>query len=195
MSSATTFSVEDLMKLHRGFVQRGEGKRLGRIVKIVLGELPKGVPLNLSKEEIAEEGRTLDWFEQGPLLGLSPGDVDLLVTSPVTPLPKKPQPGFRPRAATQEEIERSIQATGSFSPERAPLVAQLPEDRGARRLRGTNTLLFEPVHQILFRPVGVNVFGCVEAYADPWSGTLLTFVWDFDKGDGFFYGGRFRVKM
>jgi hypothetical protein len=195
VGGATVFGVEDLMKLHRGFVRRGEGKRLGRLVKIVLGEVPADVPLNLSKEEITLEGRTLDWFDQGPLLGLSPADVDLLVTTPMTPLPDKPKSGFVPPTVSQAEIDRAIAATGKWRPEQAPMVPQRPEDRGARRIKGTNILLFEPVHQVLFRPIGVNVFGCVEALSDPSSATVLTFVWDFDEGSGYFYGGRFLVKL
>jgi hypothetical protein len=195
MSSATTFGVEDLMKLHRGFIQRGEGRRLGKIVKIVLGEVPRDVPMKLSREELSREGRTLDWFDQGPLLGLSPGDVDLLVTSPVLPLPDKPDPAWQAPEATQQAIEAAVKTTGKWRPERAPLIKQIPEDRGARRLRGTHTLLFEPVHQVLFRPVGVNVFGCVTGIVDRNLGTHLTFVWDFDTGSGYFYGGRFMVKI
>lgn len=195
MGAATVFGVEDLIKLHRGFIQRGEARRIGRLVKIVLGEIPQGVPLNLSREEIASEGRTLDWFDQGPLLGLSPSDVDLLVTTPLYPLPDKPQPGFVPAFTTQQEIDRAISTTGKWAPPRAPMVKQLPEDRGARRMKGTNILLFEPVYQVLFRPVGVNIFGCVQALEDPTSHTVMTFVWDFDNGSGYFYGGRFMVKI
>jgi hypothetical protein len=195
MSSATVFGVEELMKLHRGFVQRGEGRRLGRLVKIVLGEVPKDVPLNLSAEEITLEGRTLDWFDRGPLLGLSPADVDLLVTTPIVPLPDKPKPGFVAPAVTQQEIDKSIAETGKWQPMKPPLIPQLPEDRGARRIKGTHILLFEPVHQVLFRPIGINVFGCVQAYPDPGSATVLTFVWDFDQAAGYFYGGRFTVKI
>jgi len=189
MGGATVFGVEDLMKLHRGFIQRGEGKRLGRLVKIVLGEVPAGVPMKLSNEEILREGRTLDWFDQGPLIGLSPGDVDLLVTSPMLPLPMKPDAGFIAPTLTQQEIEGGKRAA------KAPLVAQIPEDRGARRIKGSNILLFEPVYQVLFRPIGINVFGCVQAYSDATSSTVLTFVWDFDTGSGYFYGGRFTVKI
>jgi len=189
MGGATVFGVEDLMKLHRGFVDRGEGRRLGRLVKIVLGEVPAGVPLNLSREEILREGRTLDWFDRGPLIGLSPGDADLLVTSQVPPLPPKPDASFIAPTLTQQEIESGKRAA------KAPLVPQVPEDRGARRIKGTNILLFEPVHQVLFRPIGINVFGCVEAYSDQTSGTVLTFVLDFDTGSGYFYGGRFTVKI
>lgn len=195
MSSATTFGVGDLMQLHRGFIQRGEGRRLGRMIKIVLGEVPREVPLNLSNEEIQREGRTLDWFDQGPLIGLSPSDVDLLVTSPMSPLPSKPDPAFHAPAVTQAEIDRSFATTGKWTPAKAPLVAQLPEDRGARRIKGTNVLLFEPVHQVLFRPIGVSVFGCVQMLSDPASSTVPTFVWDFDEGHGYFYGGRFIVKI
>lgn len=193
--SATVFSIEDLMKLHRGFITRGTFRRLGKMIKIVLGEVPRDVTLQLSPEEIAKEGRTLDWFEQGPLLGISPGDVDLLVASPVYPLPDKPDPTFQPRIATQEEIDASVAAHGKWVPPRARLVKQLPEARGARRIKGTNILIFEPVHQILFRPEGVNVFGEVVAMPDPGSATLLTFAWNFDDGCGFFYGGRFRVEI
>jgi hypothetical protein len=195
MSSATAFGVEDLMKLHRGFIQRGEGKRLGRLVKIVLGEVPKDVPLKLSAAEITREGRTLDWFDQGPILGLSPGDVDLLVTTPMMPLPPKPDPSFVAPFASQAEIELAVRNTGRWTPQQAPLLAQLPEDRGARRIKGSNILLFEPVHQVLFRPIGLNVFGCVEALPDPSSTTVMTFVWNFDEGQGYFYGGRFLVKL
>lgn len=195
MSSATVFGVEDLMKLHAGLVQRGEFRRIGRLVKIVLGEIPADVKLNLSRDEIVREGRTLDWFDQGPLLGLSQGEVDLLVTTPVTPLPDKPDSSFRASEATQQEIERAISDTGKWRPQTAPLVKQIPEDRGARRIKGSHILVFEPVFQVLFRPVGVNVFGCVQAFDDPGSSTKMTFLWDFDRGRGFFYGGRFLVKI
>ena len=195
MGGATVFGVEELMKLHRGFVQRGEGKRLGRMVKIVLGELPQDVTLNLSRDEILREGRTLDWFDQGPLIGLSPSDIDLLVTSPMLPLPEKPDPSFVAAAQTQEQIEKAIAETGKWGPTKAPLVPQIPEDRGARRIKGSNILVFEPVHQVLFRPIGLNVFGCVQALEDPGMGTKMTFLWDFDNGNGYFYGGRFIVKI
>jgi len=191
VSSATTFGVEDLMKLHRGFVQRGEGKRLGRLIKIVLGDVPAGVPLNISPKELSREGRTLDWFDQGPIVSLSPGDIDLLVTTPVLPLPDKPDPDFVAPVSTQEEIE----AATEWRAPKAPLVRQIPEDRGARRMRGTNTLLFEPVYQVLFRLIGVSGFGWIQAIADPASPTVLTFVWDFDRSEGFFYGGRFTVNL
>jgi hypothetical protein len=190
--SATVFSIEELIKLHRDFVNRGQFRRLGKMIKIVLGEVPKDVPLRLSPEEIATEGRTLDWFGDGPALGLSPQDVDLLLLSPVFPLPDKPRPGWKQPVATQAEIEATV---GGWKPPAAPLVKQLPEDRGARRIRGTNILIFEPVYQVLFRPEGINVFGCVEALTDPSSGTVPTFAWDFDSAHGFFYGGRYRVKL
>jgi hypothetical protein len=195
MGSATTFGVEELMKLHRGFIERGQVKRLGKMIKLVLGEVPSGVTLRMSAAEIAKEGRTLDWFERGPVIGLSPGDVDLLVASPVVPLPDKPDPNWIAPVTTQAEIERAVTESGRWTPPRAPLVPQLPEDRGARRIKGTNTLLFEPVHQVLFRPEGINVFGCVEAMTDDASGTVMTFVWNFDEGRGYFYGGRFLVKI
>lgn len=195
MGSATVFGVMDLIKLHRGFVQRGEGRRLGRLVKIVLGEIPTGVTLNISEAELLREGRTLDWFDQGPLIGLSPGDVDLLVTTPLTPLPDKPDGSFVAPTVTQEDIDKSIAASGKWKPPQAPLVRQIPEDRGARRIKGSNIIIFEPVHQVLFRPIGVNVFGCVQALEDAASATKMTFVWDFDSGNGYFYGGRFLVKI
>ena len=194
--SATVFSVEELMKLHRGFTARGEFRRLGRMVKIVLGEVPAEVPLKLSAAEIATEGRTLDWFDEGPLLGLSPSDVDLLCVSKLgTVLPDKPKPGWRSPEVTQQEIERAIETNGKWSPAKAPLVRQLPEERGARKMRGANILLFEPVYQVLFRPEGINVFGCVWFRSDPGSATVPTFVWDFDERGGYFYGGRFRVEI
>lgn len=193
--AATVFSFEEALKLHRGFVERMQYRRLGKMIKIVLGEVPSGVPLNLSPEEIAREGRTLDWFDEGPLLGLSPGDVDLLLLSPVFPLPDKPDPTWKAPLTTQEEIEKAVTSGGKWAPPKAPLVKQLPEARGARKVKGANILLFEPVHQILFRPEGVNVFGEIAAMPDPGSATLLTFAWNFDDGRGYFYGGRFRISI
>jgi hypothetical protein len=194
MGSATVFGVEELMKLHRDFVSRGQYRRLGKMIKIVLGEVPKGVPMNLSREEILTEGRTLDWFEHGPLIALSPSDIDLLVVSPLPALPKKAQPGWIRPQATQAEIDRAMREQGKWTPAQAPLVTQLPEDRGARRMKGTNILLFEPVHQVLFRPEGTNIFGCVEAVGES-NATVMTFVWNFEDGSGYFYGGRFLVKI
>ncbi len=193
--SATTFSLVELLDVHRGFIRRGEGRRLGRLVKIVLAELPKDVQLGISDKERLTEGRTLDWFNQGPLLALSPGDIDLLVTSPVVPLPKKPQPGWMPAAKTQEEIEREIKATGKFTPPQAPMIEQRPEDRGCTRIKGTTMLCFEPVHEVLYRPVVVQTWGSVHALTDQGSGTKMAFLWDVKTGEGFFYGGRFQVQQ
>jgi len=193
MGSATVFSFEELVKLHDEFVRGARFRRLGRLIKLVLGEVPAGVALNLCAEEITREGRTLDWFDAGPAIGMSPGDVDLLALSPVPPLPDKPHPAWKPTEISEAEIKLAIDATGKWTPPRAPLVRQLPEDRGARRVRGTNILLFEPVHQALFRPEGTNVFGCVTGLT--YGETVPTFAWDFDNGHGYFYGGRWLVKI
>lgn len=194
MGSATVFGVEELMKLHREFIARGQFRRLGKMIKIVLGEVPVDVPLNLTRAEILTEGRTLDWFERGPLIGLSPADVDLLVVSPLPSLPDKSQPGWVQPQATQEEIDHAIATQGTWTAARAPLVKQLPEDRGARKMKGANILLFEPVHQVLFRPEGTNVFGSIRAVGES-NATVMTFVWNFDDGNGYFYGGRFLVNI
>jgi hypothetical protein len=192
--SATAFRLDELIELHRGFIKRGEGRRLGRLVKIVLAELPKGVTLGISDAERLQEGRTLDWFNRGPLLALSPGDIDVLVTSQVEPLPKKPQPGYKPETKTQQQIEAEIRATGKFTPPQAPLVEQRPEDRGCTRIKGTTMLCFEPVHEILYRPSVVQTWGSILATTDQATGTHMAFVWDIRMGEGFFYGGRFQVR-
>lgn len=192
--SATQFSLIELLELHRGFIRRGEGRRLGRLVKIVLAELPKDVQLGISDKERLTEGRTLDWFNRGPLLALSPGDIDLLVTSQVEPLPKKPQPGWVVKPKTQEEVEREIKATGKFTPPQTPMIEQRPEDRGCTRVKGTSFLCFEPVHEILYRPTVVQTWGTIRTTTDQGSGTKMAFLWDVKTGEGFFYGGRFAVQ-
>ena len=193
--SATAFRLDELIELHRGFRNRGEGRRLGRLVKIVLAELPKGVELGITEAERLSEGRTLDWFDRGPLLALSPADIDLLVISQIEPLPKKPKPGWKPEQKTQEQIEAEVHATGKFTPSQAPLVEQRPEDRGCTRIKGTSMICFEPVHELLYRPVGpIPTWGSVLAKTDQANGTHMAFVWDIRMGEGFFYGGRFQVR-
>jgi hypothetical protein len=193
--SSTVFGVTDLIDLHRGFIRRGEGRKLGRMVKIVLAELPKDVALGISDVERLTEGRTLDWFERGPLLSLSPGDVDILVTTQIPPLPKKPQPGWKAELVPQAKIEELVRTTGKFTPPQAPLVDQRPEDRGCTRIKGTNLLCFEPVHEILYRPIFVQTWGAIRAVSDSSSGTKMAFLWDFATGEGFFYGGRFVIDQ
>jgi len=184
-----------LIELHRGFRNRGEGRRLGRLVKIVLAELPKDVMLGISDVERLTEGRTLDWFGRGPLLALSPGDVDLLVASQIETLPTKPQPGWKAETVPQEKIEEIVRTTGKWSPPQAPLVEQRPEDRGCTRVKGTTMLCFEPVHEILYRPFSVvPTWGSILATTDQGSGTKMAFLWDVRTGEGFFYGGRFSVR-
>lgn len=193
--SSGVFQLSELLEIHRGFTRRGEGRRLGRMVKIVLAELPKDVQLAISDKERLTEGRTLDWFARGPLIALSPGDVDLLVTTPLEALPKKPQPGWIPQQKTQEQIEREIKATGKFTPPQAPMVEQRPEDRGCTRIKGTTMLCFEPVHEILYRPnTLMPTWGTIRAVTDQGSGTKMAFLWDVATGEGFFYGGRFIVQ-
>jgi hypothetical protein len=193
--AATHFSLDQIIKLHRGFVTRGEYRRLGRLEKIVLAELPKDVQHNLSPGELAREGRSLDWMGTGPALALSPGDVDLLVVSPVGELPEKPDPDFQAPIATQQEIERAIAEHGKWSPAKAPMRKQKPEDRGATRIKGTNILVFEPVHDVLFRVHGIVTWGQVSGFFDQASKTHLAFLWDFENSIGLFYGGRFQIKI
>ena len=174
MGIATAFTLEDQLKLQRERVQRGEFTPLGRLVKVIL-EPARDAPLP-PREQTRVVGVSMDWQRLGPTLGLSLDQRDLLIISPVPPLPRIPDVTWKPAKAGDD----------------APLIEQRYENFTNARVKNSTFLVFSPVAQILFRMLSAPAFRMIKGSAG-FDGTQLTLLIDPTTGEGHFYGGRFII--
>jgi hypothetical protein len=166
-------SIEDRLKIQRERVQRAEFLPLGKLITVVL-EPARDANLP-PRDQTKVWGVRLDWMGMGPMLGLSLDQQDLLITTPVPPLPKIVDPQWKP--------------TDSVEP---PYISQPLEERASGRLRGTNFVVLQPVAQILYRMAGNPAFRMISGQAGA-DGTHLALLIDPSSGQGHFYGGRFII--
>ena len=174
--TTTTFSVEDRLTVQRDCVRQGKYMPLGRLVCVVL-EAARDA--NTPPRDITKVyGVRMDWLSTGPLIGVSLDFHDLLIATPLPPLPKIPNPAWVP--------------SGNGGA-KTPYIEQRWEDFASGRLRGTNFLLFQPVAQILYRPANIPAFRIIKAETDLADGTKLALLVDPVNGQAHFYGGRFSI--
>jgi hypothetical protein len=144
-------------------------------------------------------GHTLDWmhYKRAPMIAqsVSPSGLghDLLIVGAVPPLPDIPDPAWKQKMATQQEIEAAMKTPDGWQPDRAPMVKQKLEERSSAVLKDSSFLIFQPVTQILFKLNGVPGFRQIEADTSPADGTKLAFLLDPNIGEGHFYGGRYVI--
>ena len=186
MGIATALTLEDVLKLQRERVRRGEFTLLGRLVKVVL-EPARNAPLP-PREQTRVLGVSLDWQDIGPTLGLSFDQQDLLIVAPVPPLPKIADPTWKPPLG----VDTYGAPLPGFTPQAPPLIEQRYENFTNARVRNSTFLVFSPVAQVLFRMLSAPAFRIIKGSAG-FDGTQLTLLIDPTTGEGHFYGGRFII--
>jgi len=197
MGIATAFTLEDQLKLQRERVQRGEFTPLGRLVKVIL-EPARDAPLP-PREQTRVVGVSMDWQRLGPTLGLSLDQQDLLIISPVPPLPRIPDVTWKAPPFPQVR-DPNWKSTGpaplivdpSYKAPDAPLIEQRYENFTNARVKNSTFLVFSPVAQILFRMLSAPAFRMIKSSAG-FDGTQLTLLIDPTTGQGHFTGGRFII--
>jgi len=172
-TAVVQLSIEDRLKIQRERVQRGEFLALGKLITIVL-EPARDANLP-PRDQTKVWGVRLDWMGMGPMLGLSLDQQDLLISTPVPPLPKIVDPQWMPGDSVEP-----------------PLIEQRFEDRASGRLRNTTFMVFQPVAQILYRMAGNPAFRMIRGQDGP-DGTHFALLIDAFSGQGHFYGGRFII--
>lgn len=175
MPTAQAFSIDDVLKIQRDRVRRGEFRPLGT-AQIIVIEAAKGAMV--PQREAQTAGVRLDFMGKGPLLGLSYDQKDLLICSPIFRLPDIPDPAWVPKKAGKK----------------APMIAQKLVDRASGILTGSTFLVFQPVWQIMYRAVGFSAFKLVECATDEADGTKVALLIDPASGEAHFYGGRFILS-
>lgn len=173
--------LEPLMAYRRAQVRRREFRPLGIVEKVMLEA--SGVarvggenPLTRTKKMSA----SLDWYKQGPLLGVSADGLEYLICSPMQPPPDIPDPEWTvPYPPTRWE-------NGLPVPEPPPMIHQCLEDRAAgvfleKRNAGESLwgrargwwkpeeipwFVFQPVHQVLLLLNDRTGLAVIECTAD-----------------------------
>lgn len=173
MGTMAVLSIEDRLKVQRERVQRGEFLPLGKLIAVVL-EPARDANLP-PRPETKVWGVRMDWMGQGPMLGLSLDQQDLLITTPVPPLPKIADPQWKPGDSAE-----------------IPMIEQRFEDRASGRLRNTSLMVFQPVPQILYRMAGSPAFRIIRGEGGP-DGSQFAMLIDAQSGQGHFFGGRFII--
>ena len=136
-------------------------------------------------------------------------------------LPDIPDPSWKPGNPTPEQVcppitgydERYKSAAhpkgtpiygAAWAGNQAPMIAQKLEDRCSGYVKGTHTMLFQPVHQILFQPE-INqqlqaTYWMITGRAADGSTfchrtrTHLAFLVDAQTGAAHFYGGAWQIQ-
>jgi hypothetical protein len=144
-----------------------------------------------SRALAAKIGNVLDWkhHHNGPLLGCDPMRRQLLMLSPVPPLPDIVDPSWKPTKFIKMDF-------GSIPDENEvrPMIKQSFEDHASGRWTGTNFLVFRPLTQALYkldRVIGMSLISFASNIAD---GTSPAFLLDVTTGKGHFLGGSFGLR-
>lgn len=185
----TTFSVDEVFKIQNERIRTQDYTQLGRLVWIGLELQLDHAP---SKTEQLTRGR-VDFMHDGPLLAMSKDCADLLLPDGVPlELPDVPDPEWKPKIFTQQEIE-----TPGWTPDRAPMIKQSWIERATGKFvdAGNNWVVFQPVIQIVYRLFNAATYGLVRCKPMPWTGNRTALLVQPETGKAYFYGGTYEIGV
>jgi hypothetical protein len=208
---AAMFEAQDVWRRTKDY------EAIGKINCIVL-EAALGA--NTPERDVTEVmGVRLDWMNvpESPVLAQHGGQ--LMLISPVFPLPPLPDPKWKPtRGPYFAEVECKMcgGAGGIDSPElqrkiecgtchgkgkaeqlcydTAPMIPQFFAKYARGELAGTKFLVIEPVVQILVHPEGLPTYFIVRCMTDPGNATKTTLLVNPETGAGYFWGGIHDIQ-
>jgi len=220
MATAVALSLGDAIEQQNKLIRMGElnehtndgGYRvLGRMMEM-RHELSKGA--NAPQRALTDlTGLTMDWkhFHNGPLLGLDRTRTQLLVITPVPPLPDLPDPSFEfskfveldgnriPLASIPMEMRKTLK-NGDGSPvagldgeiERPKMIKQKYVEHASGYW--DRFMVFRPVTQVLYKMEGIVGMALIDFSADPYREDMPTFLMDPANGEGHFIGGKMLLR-
>ena len=220
MVTASTLTLADAIEQQNKLIRMGElnehtndgGYRvLGRLIEL-RHELAKGA--NHPDRAITDKvGLTMDWrhFHNGPLLGLDRARTQLLVISPVPPLPDIPDPNFEfskfveldgnriPLTSIPAEMRKTLKNSDGSIPAGLDGEMERPQMRKQRFVEhcsGTfdKFMVFRPITQALYKIEGLVGMALIDFFPDSYSGDCPTFFLDPATGEGHFIGGRMVLR-
>jgi len=203
-----TATPADLITYQRELVRTRNYLPLGRINKIAIAPSKSWVPLP-NDPVIARWGRFMDLRSQWLPLAKSREGSLLVVPAPMMDrrgnigLPDVPDPSWRPRPWTDEEISGKVHRP--MEEDMARMVPQRLEDRAERgangglgKLEGSNFLVFQPVISILFQPERDAQLQAqmweIQAGHDSVTRTDMALLVDPQTGETLFFGGRWDIS-
>lgn len=190
----------EIFKWQNDVIRMKQAEFIGKIMKIVVeASLGAAVP---GQTETNTEGVALDFYGQFLALGQCAGE--LIILSPIirnsdgrVGLPDKPDPAWVPRQGhwSDEDDDPNFDLSkdnpkGKFIQDKPRMIPQTLRTRGAKKLKGTDYLVIEPVHQILVILDGMPEGVIIQCGLDPATGTHKALVVNEATGEAHFYGGR-----
>ena len=178
--SRPSYSPLGAIDRQRDLIRKKEYTRLGRLVLLIFDHEQMVRP-NCGDRQIWPAPNALDWQgsdeRPGPWLGLSKSHEDLLLYGNC---------GHYLGAVPHPPDIRDV--TGPVAVDRE----QRYRDRTIEKLKGTNFLVIEPVHEIIYKPVGVASWVKIRVLPD-YRGNRMCFLIDPKTKEGHLVGGAFLI--
>lgn len=207
-------NVYGLIDYRRGQVRRREYKPLGILEKIMLersavADVSDDNPLvraqgDFSKEAMPSLAVSIDYYKQGPLVGITPDGADVLICSRMIHPPDLPDPNWVPAYPPTEF--REVNGQRMPVPPKPPRIQQRMRDRAsgvlpdrAAELVHDNTssnfwFVCQPVHQVLIILADRTGLAVIECEADA-TGRHAAFLYNPAREEGHLLFGAKRVEF
>lgn len=207
-------NVYGLMDYRRGQVRRREYRPLGLLEKIMfeksaVADATDANPLAHARDLVSSDALpalavSLDWYKQGPLLGITPDGTDILICSRMIHPPDLPDPNWIPPYPPTE-----FRADGQPVPPKPPRIQQRMRDRASGILPplmpskiyrfeypgdGDFWFVCQPVHQVLIILADRTGLAVIECEADA-TGRHAAFLFNPAREEGHLLFGAKRVEF
>lgn len=192
----TKLALHDVLKIQRERLRAGEGagyRMIGRVVWL-------GLELQLDHEPTPVErlvGGRLDWQNSGPMLAMSLDQQDLLFPDGMAKLPQIPDPTWTPPELKRFDDGSTEADRRDWVAPQPPLLHQSWQERAVGRFMasGETWLVFQPVTQICYRPLGIPTYGFVTCQPSAWTNTTMALIVNENTMQAHLYGGRFVLGV
>lgn len=182
-------ALEDLLKIKRAKMINREYILLAQVETIVF-EWDKGGYCD--RREAFKVGRRLHWPSNGPDIGLTRPEEDLIFTNYLRlPLPNVPDPHCV--VADPYGVGPKGLLPAQKIPKEAPKISQRLEDR-ASGVWG-DWLIFHPVAEIICRPYYLGPRWASIKVLTGWDGRQMALLVNPYTGEAYFSGGRIQVSV
>lgn len=185
--------VEELIQVRRGLLARREYTPLGQLTQLFFEPSTPARPVPKERRWELEPVK-LEWYgKTGALLVVgsnSNGNPEIIVSGQLVKPPPIPDPKWQPSG-------RVVEGNWKADPgQKAPLVEQKLRERASAVLETAtgNWLVFQPVQQIMFKPLDRAAWGLVQCSAGA-DGRHTAFLYHVERQEGHFLFGKRDVLI
>ncbi len=182
-------ALEDMLKIKRAKMINREFTLLAQVETIVL-ELDKTG--RYDAREAFKVGRRLHWPSNGPDIGLTRPEEDLIFTNYLRlPLPNVPDPHY------VLKDPYGVGPKGLLPPQKVPKEAPKIRQRLADRASGVwgEFVICQPVAEIICRPYGLGPRWASIKVLTGWDGRQMALLVNPFTGEAYFSGGRIQFSV